>query len=278
MTGVRRDVRSVLFVPGTREDRFGKALQSGADFVCLDLEDAVRDQDKDSARAKTASWVMAMNVPNRIGIRVNALSSRHWDGDGVMADVASHVGGIFLAKTETPADVEQAAEMFRAPIIALIETPTALERVYDIARAEPCAGVMLGAHDLCGVLGVSPTSNAMAYPRARIAMAAAAANIAAIDAPAIEFQDQRLVLEHALAGRQLGMTACAAIHPNQLTAIHDVATPSDKEWQQARIIIDAYDSGQDAAMGMMVDKPVVEAARTIVARYNRQTEAQKETQ
>jgi citrate lyase subunit beta/citryl-CoA lyase len=104
-------LRSVLFVPGTRGDRFAKAIASGADAVVLDLEDGVDPARKDEARRTVAAW-LADAPASEIArfVRVNSAKSVWLDADlAWLPSVIDHIDAIVLPKTESPREVERVA-------------------------------------------------------------------------------------------------------------------------------------------------------------------------
>ena len=112
MTAMRTEslppARTYLFVPGTRPERFGKALACGADRVVLDLEDSVGADDKGNARGAIATWLRAAAPAERarIVVRINDAGSPWFAGDlAALADVRPTA--VLLPKAESTADVAE---------------------------------------------------------------------------------------------------------------------------------------------------------------------------
>ena len=276
--------RSVLFVPGDRPDRCDKAMVAGADAVCVDLEDAVGPAAKASARESVAAFLARWEPPGATGtdpghgrrppviVRVNDPDSE----DGAR-DAASLAGGprpdAFMIPKVTAADGIRSAQQLLGediPLFPIIETAVGLENAVQIGAASPAvAALMFGGFDLSAELGAEPEWEPLLYARSRVVHAAALSGLDTIDMPSRDFRDVSRVRAEAEKARRLGFTGKVAIHPAQIPVIHEVFTPSPEEVEQARKIIEAdraADGGAVSLDGRMVDRPVVEAARRVLAR------------
>lgn len=276
----RLGCRSILFVPGYRPDRFGKALAAGADAVCIDLEDAVPPQRKVMAREAVTRFLaehsarMSRNdihAPHLI-IRINDPDTELGRTDaGVLARIPQP-DAFMIPKVRTAAGVRRAARLLSdgAPLFALIETALGLENAAEIGQASPAvAGLVFGGFDLALELRADPGWEPLLYARSRVVHAAALSGLDAIDMPSVDFGEMGGLREEAGRVRLLGFAGKMAIHPAQLPVIHEVFTPSELEVERAQRILDAdreAGGGAVALEGRMVDRPVAAVARRVLAR------------
>jgi len=266
--------RSLLFVPGSRPDRFGKAVAAGADGVIIDLEDAVLPDDKAGARADTLAWLGAWRG-HHLGLRIN--SPRTAAGCADLAALAAsgataRADFLVVPKAETPVDLEIVAEALgrRVPLIALIESGRALSNAYAIA-AKAAGGLMFGGVDFSASLGADVSDwDAMLTARGTIAAACAAAGAPAYDVPFLDTSDTDGLAASTRKAKAMGFAGRTCIHPGQVAPVNAVFTPSEAEIAEARAIIAAMDAaGSGAALfkGRMIDRPVILAAERLLARY-----------
>lgn len=265
--------RSLLFVPGSRPDRFAKAAASGADAVCIDLEDAVPGQDKDAARKAALAFLAAPPASCAAGFRINALSTLDAFRDVVaFADSAARPAFIMVPKVTSGSELHHLRSALgdrRAPLWPLVEGPDALGALSAIAAAAaPDGGVMLGGVDYAAALGAGMGWDALYHVRAAIVAATAAAGCASIDAPYLDTTDGAgLELETGRV-RAMGFGGRAAIHPAQVETINRVFTPTGAELSKAEKIAAAFaEAGGGVALldGELVEKPVHDAATRILA-------------
>jgi citrate lyase beta subunit len=279
--GVRESWRSLLFVPGSRPDRYPKAFGSRADVVCVDLEDAVTPGQKDEARARVADLVgSSLWTSDRASVRVNRPGTGPGDRDldALLAAAAAATGApgltIVLPKVGSPDQLADVRGRCRAAgvdgrLVAMIETAEGLEAASDLARAPGVIAVFLGAVDLAAELGCAIEWDALLYARSRVVHAAALGRVQAIDVPFLNLEDRAGLESETRAVARLGFKCKAAIHPVQVEPIHAAFAPSGAEVERAQGILDAYEragGGVVAFDGMMVDRPVVEAARRTLER------------
>jgi citrate lyase subunit beta/citryl-CoA lyase len=253
--------RTFLFVPGTRPDRFDKAVASGADVVILDLEDAVSSKDKDSARHHVADWLAK---GGQAAVRVNALDTPWFELDLAVATMAT---AVVLPKTESPREVELTAELGlgATPLIPLLETPRG---VFDAARicARPeVVRVGFGNVDFASHIGVDPGSHsALSHARSQIVYASGDAGCAApIDGVTTVIGDTDILLADAVHARELGFGAKLLIHPSHVTPVSDVLRPTEEELEWARAVLAQASTGVGVVEGQMVDEPVLRRARRL---------------
>ena len=260
-----RSARSFLFVPGNRPDRFGKAVAAEPDIVIIDLEDAVGADDKPTARAHTAQWLA---VGNSAVVRINAAGTPWHDGD--LAMVAEHRPTVMLAKAEHPDQISRIVGL--APgvaVIPLIETAIGVLAVRELCATPGVARVAFGSIDLANQLGVDPDhrESLLMYRTTLVVNSIAAGLAPPIDGVTTSFTETDTVKSDFIYARGLGLSAKLCIHPAQVAAVHLAALPSSADVEWANKIVAAVDAAGSAAAvdGKMVDVPVVERARRILA-------------
>ena len=269
--------RSLIFAPGTRPDMCPKALVSGADMVCVDLEDAIAPEHKDEARDKTLALFAERQADDGVErlVRVNGLRTRDGIADlhAILAS-ATPPPALMLPKIISANDIKALDELLDGPhakirFHVIIETNEGLENCHEIAVASRrIDSLLFGAIDLSAALRVEPTWDALLYARSRVVHAAAMASLDLIDVPYLDLDDTAGFEAAARAAAKLGMTGKAAIHPKQIPLLNAVFTPSTAAIAQARKVIEAFetaDSGLVVVDGKLIEKPVLRAMYRIVA-------------
>jgi citrate lyase subunit beta / citryl-CoA lyase len=269
-------LRSVLFVPGTRADRFPKAIASGADAVVLDLEDGVDPARKDEARRAVAAWLAGAAVSQAAKfVRVNSAQSAWLEADlAWLPSVANRIDAVVLPKTESPRDVERVASVTPARrVVPLLETAQGIVSAAAIAGADAeIPALMFGAEDLTAELGIPRTlaGDEILLARSQVVLAAATIGAEAIDAVFVDLTSPDRLREDAVRARALGFRGKMAIHPDQIAVIHEVFTPSPEEIAAARRLVDADAAAHARGEGAfrldnrMVDAPVIARARKVL--------------
>lgn len=265
--------RCLLFVPGARPERFDKAIATGADQVCIDLEDAVAPADKDSARAAALAFLAVQReLHSEVGLRLNPLSTelgRHDLEQLRQSGVAPAF--VMLPKVESVEELQAAdaaLEGRATALIAQIETPQGLLDARALAAATPrLQALMFGGFDFIVALRGRASWESFFLPRAQLAMVAAAAGIGCIDVPFLDFRDEAGLVDETGRVIALGCTAKAAIHPAQVDPIQRCFLPTAQELDRARRVIDALAASGGAAVqldGKLVDLPIeIAAGRTL---------------
>jgi citrate lyase subunit beta/citryl-CoA lyase len=255
--------RSFLFVPGDRADRFDKAVGSGADIVILDLEDAVAADRKDSARDFVRQW---LDRGNRALVRLNGADTQWFSDDSQLCGHPSLIGAM-LPKAEPGVVLERVTAV--CPIVALVETARGIRRLDDIALTSGVVRLAFGSVDLALDLGFTGPDAALDPLRLELVTASRAAGIAPpIGGVTTDFRDPTQVRSDMQREAALGFSAKLCIHPAQVEPIHEGLRPDSSELEQARRIVAAFDAAEGAAAafeGKMIDKPVVESARRLLA-------------
>lgn len=266
--------RCLMFVPGSRPERYAKAVATGADQICIDLEDAVAPGDKETARASLFAY-LADKPESRgeIGLRINPLSTELGQAD-LKALAASGLSPAFvmLPKVETAAELQQADAALAAidtAFIAQIETPKGLLDARALATAIPrLQALMFGGFDYIVALRGRAGWESFLHPRVTLATIAAEAGIGCLDVPYLDIKDEAGLVAETDRVIDLGFTAKAAIHPAQVEAIQSRYLPTAAEYERAQRVIAALaESGGEAIQldGKLVDRPIEIAAERAIA-------------
>jgi citrate lyase beta subunit len=260
--------RSLLFAPGSDERKLRSALGSAADAVVADLEDAVAPAQKDEARRLVAKLEPPI-------VRVNGADTM-WFADDLALVGELQPDAIVLPKA-TP-DAVAALGPDGPPVIAIVETAAGLRTAYETASSARVAALLLGAVDLGAELGLEPRPDGLEilYARSQVVVDSAAAGIRPpFDIVHLDVHDEQGLDEECRLARSLGFRGKACIHPAQLDVVHRVFVPTAEELAWAGRVVDAYERetgegrGVFALNGAMVDLPVVERARRILAEAER---------
>lgn len=285
-------LRSLLFVPADSERKLAKSLDSPADVLILDLEDAVADSRKAVARAMATDFITGARLTARVFVRINPFDSGLAMGD-LAAVVAPGLAGIMLPKTQSAADIVRLAHGLDALearagmahgtvqiIPVATETPQAMLSMQGYAQPVPrLAGVTWGAEDLSSAIGALANrdedgswSPLYTMAHSLCLCAAAAAGVPAIDTLHADFRDAAGLTAACRASRRRGFRGRIAIHPDQVEAINAAYSPTEAELAHARRIVEAFAAQPDAGAlsidGVMVDKPhLTQAQRTLAAAH-----------
>jgi len=265
--------RSLLFVPGHRPERFAKALASAADVVCIDLEDAVPQAQKAEARSAVCAFLGTCNKAQlaRLIVRVSAVGTEAGIADLAALSQSRLPARLMLAKTETENDIPLAANLLAGDVrwIALIESASGLLSLDAICCAPELDAVMFGGADFAAQIGAEFAWEPLLWARSQMAVTAAAHRLPVIDVPYLNVQDAPGLEQETCRVAALGFAAKAAIHPAQVESIHRGFAPTPEAVQQARRTLEAFERAQGGAVvvdGRMVDQPIVDSARRLIAR------------
>lgn len=262
--------RTLLFVPGDRPERFARAGAAGADLVVLDLEDAVAPAAKPDARAHVAAWL----AEHRAAVRVNPVDSPWFAAD--LDAVAARPRVVMVPKAESAGELADLAARLPdgSAVVALVETARGVLAARALAEVPAVVRLAFGSYDLAAELGVSPDDpTAMAAARGALVLASAAAGIAPpVDGVTGDVGDDEVLRADVVRAARLGMTAKLCIHPRQVPLVHDALAPAPAEIAWARAVLAAAaEGGVTVVDGRMVDKPVVDRARRLLARLGTAT-------
>jgi citrate lyase subunit beta/citryl-CoA lyase len=269
---------ALLFVPGTRPERFAKALASGAGGVIVDWEDAVAPADKASARTllSEALGALAPNDLARLALRINAEGTPwHADDLAALADLAQRgLGAVVLPKADSATGVATAFEAMgrRGVVLPLVESVAGLDAARPLAAAPQVLRLLFGHLDFQADAGLAcgPDEAELVPVRLQIVLASRAAGLPApIDGVTPDTTDMALVQGHAARALRGGFGGKLCIHPAQVPAVHAAFAPTSDQLQWARRVVDGAATaggGVFALEGRMVDAPVVKLAQQTLVR------------
>ena len=271
-----RPRRSLLFVPGLRPDRFAKALNAGADIVCVDIEDAVALPRKQEARELTMP-LFATPAPDNVEtmVRINPLSSEEGLKD-ILALKQCEVppSAIMIAKPGSAAEIELYDELLSGNCAGIrfhviIESTDGLANVDDIARSsDRIDSLLFGAVDMSADLRAAKKWETMLYARSRVVHAAAQYDHDLLDVPWLDLDDQDGLAVEAQASNELGFTGKASIHPKQVPIINKVFSPSAEDVERARRIVAEFANNTTGLLvvdGELIERPVLRTMHRILA-------------
>ena len=293
----RRLHRSELAVPGSLPSLFEKAAASSADYVFLDLEDAVAPDDKESARHNVIEALAGIDwraAGKTVSVRINGLDTHYMYRDlvDVVEQAGAHLDTVMIPKVGVPGDVytvdallsqmEQALGLrHRIGVEALIETALGMANVEAVAAASPrLEALHFGVADYAAscrartmtIGGLNPDYPGDQWHSAlsRMLVACRANGLRAIDGPFGDFSDPEGFMAGARRAAALGYDGKWAIHPSQVDLANEVFTPPAAEVEQARRVLGALDeaaaAGRGAAQldGRMIDAASARMARNVV--------------
>lgn len=284
-------LRTLLFVPGNRARMIEKAkVLADLDAIIFDLEDAVPPAEKPTARRMIREAMDSGEFDRfKVFVRVNAVSTGLLPDD-LDAVVSSRLFGIVLPKVEDPEGVNAAHVMLlqreeragvkagQTRILPIIET---VRGVLGLPRIAGCSerfvGISYGAEDFATDLGVERTREGIEghFPRVQVALYSRLTNVTAIDSVFSDVNDDEGLEKDTLLAKQLGFKGKLLVHPKQIEVANRFFTPSKKEIDYARQVVAAYEEAEArgeasvALNGKMIDIPIVERARTLLAMAER---------
>ena len=255
---------ALLFLPASNPRMIEKARKSGADLVVLDLEDAVKPEDKESARA-TAVEAVAEDWPMPVAIRVNAVHTE-WHGLDVLAMAHSNVSMVVVPRAESREDLRYIRSHTGKAVAAMIETAKGVV-VADQIAAEVVA-LIAGTNDLAADLRLPPDAGRgpLMASLQLIMLAARAAGIAAFDGVFNRLDDAEGFAAECDESRRLGFDGKSLIHPDQIAPCRAAFAPSDEEIARAERLVHAAKGGAERFEGAMIERMHVEAAKRLLDR------------
>jgi citrate lyase subunit beta/citryl-CoA lyase len=279
-------LRTLLFVPGSRQRMLERSPRAGADAIVIDLEDAVPRSEKREARVLFRAALPKLAASGRpIFVRINNVHTE-MARDDVMGVVRPGLAGVVHPKTEAPQDLRDLDVLLREAemkhkvrpgdiqSIPLIESPIAVLRCEQIATAsDRVVALSLGGEDYTAALGAPRDAGgvSLAYARQVLATVAAAYGMLAIDTPYTDIKDERGLVVEAKLARAMGFGGKYLIHPDQAAPVNAVFSPSKDEIAYARRVVAAAAQaakqrrGSVALDGRMIDAPIVARAQQVLA-------------
>ena len=272
-----RPRRSFIFTPGLRPDMFPKALASGTDIVCVELEDGIAPKDKAEAQKHALALFEAPQADDGVEriVRINSIRERFGIED-VAAILATDTPppALMMPKVRAPDEVVQLDTLLTEAghatrLHAIIETNAGLEAAHDIAHCSTRIDAMFfGGVDMAAELRCRNAWGPLLYARSRVAHAAASAGLDVIDVPYLDLEDLAGMRVEAEQARDLGFAGKGAVHPKQIPALNEVFTPSNDQIARARRItaeFEAADTGLVVIDGKLIEKPVLRDMYRIIA-------------
>ena len=266
--------RTTLYVPGDRPDRFDKALGSGADAIICDLEDAVAEAAKATAREAIDQWLRA-NPGVPVWVRINNRPDMvDEDAELVRSLVSDGVGfaGVVVPKADAAAC---STDFGGCPVTALIESAVGVAEIYEIAAVPEVVRLALGEADLAADMGMQPSPDALEmWPiRTRVVVASVGKGLEAPCGPVFtNLDDDAGLATTSESLRRHGFGGRSVIHPKQVAAVNAAFTPSDDEIARAEAVVAAFEEaaaeGRVVAVldGEFIDAAVMRWARAVLAR------------
>jgi citrate lyase subunit beta/citryl-CoA lyase len=257
-------VRSILFLPASNPRAIAKARESAADLVVLDLEDAVKPTDKDSARDAAVDAV-AKDWRMPVAIRVNAIGSE-WHSLDVDVVAKSAADLAVVPRAISAHLVRGIAEAAGKPVLAMIETAAGVLAAPEIAKET--AGLIAGTNDLRADLRLplEATRDPISASLQWIVLSARASGIAVFDGVFNSLDDETGFIAEAQDGSRLGFDGKSLIHPNQIAPCHAAFAPSASEVERARRLVEAFSGGAERFDDEMIERMHFEAAQRVLAR------------
>ncbi len=268
--------RSLLFVPGLRPDRFERALESGTDIVCVDIEDAVPLPRKDEARELTFP-LFEKDRPGDVEtmVRINPLSTPEGLKDILaLRDCARPPKALMLAKPGSAAEIRLYDELLQGGCAdirfhVIIESTDGLANVMEIADASPrIDSLLFGAVDMSADLRAEKTWETLLYARSRVVHAAARYGLDLLDVPYLNLDDEAGLKKEAEMSSALGFTGKASIHPKQIPVINGVFSPSAELIDRAKRILEAFEKDTTGLLvvdGELIERPVIRSMQRVLA-------------
>ena len=261
------DKRALLFLPASNPRAIAKARESDADLVILDLEDAVKPEDKVGAR-DAAVAAMAEDWPMPAAIRINGAGTE-WHGRDLVAATHCSAALIVVPRVEDKEELAFARRQSGKPVAAMIETARGVLAAGVIAHE--AAALIAGTNDLAASLrlprgaGRAPLQMALQS----IVLAARAGEVAVFDGVYNQLDDLDGFKVEADEGRLLGFDGKSLIHPSQIAPCHAAYAPSDMEIERAERLVAAATGGAERFEGEMIERMHVHAAQRLLERAGR---------
>jgi citrate lyase beta subunit len=255
---------ALLFLPASRPRMIDKARESAADLVVLDLEDAVKPEDKESARAMAVEAV-AGDWPMPVAIRINGARSE-WHGPDLTAVMHSNAKLVVVPRVEGKEELAFVRRQAGRPVLAMVETARGVLAASTIARES--AALIAGTNDLAADLRLPPGAGRAALMASLqwIVLAARAEGIAAFDGVFNRLDDADGLAAECAESRRLGFDGKSLIHPDQIAPCRAAFAPSAEEVARAERLVAAASGGAERFEGAMIERMHVEAAKRLLQR------------
>ncbi len=265
--------RTALYMPCSNARALDKAQALAADVLIFDLEDAVAPDKKIEAREQI---VIAL-AQHHYGYREKIVRTNHvetaWGYDDLKALSASDFDGVLLPKVESAEQVNQALAIIgrELPVWVMIETPKGVMNVEQIAAHKNVTVLVLGTNDLAKEMRVqqSVSREEFIYAFSRCVMAARAFDCDVLDGVYNQLDNEAGFIAVCEQGKRLGFDGKTVIHPNQLAPANACFMPGEKDIEDARQIMQAWQSAENKGVlvvnGRLVEELHVQAAQRLLA-------------
>ena len=261
--------RSFIFTPGLKPEMFPKAITSGADMVCIELEDGIAIKDKNEARKNTIEALKNLEVKSGVElvVRVNCQRTKFGLLD-LEAFISSKlpVKALMLPKVKTPDEITFIDDLLTdsgldTDLHVIMETNEALESIYEIAHASKrIVALYFGGVDMAAELRVPNEYKNLIYARSKLVHAGASVGVDVIDVPYLDLDDMDGMKKESELVRDLGFTGKGSIHPKQINILNEIFTPSKEEIMKAKKIVDQFNESNTGLVvidGKLIEKPVL---------------------
>ena len=261
--------RSFIFTTGLKPEMFPKALNSGADMVCVELEDGIAPKDKEIARKLAIKIFKEKKIEDSIEriLRINCLREKFGIDDvKSILETDSPPPALMIPKVKTSDEIILLDKLLSEKghdcrIHVIIETNEGLENVYKIANcSNRIDALFFGGVDMSAELRCENKWEPLLYARSRIVHAAASAGIDAIDVPYLDLEDLEGMRKEAILAKELGFSGKGSIHPKQIPILNEVFTPSKSEIKKAQKIVSVFEKANTGLVvidGKLIEKPVL---------------------
>ena len=272
--------RSFIFTPPLKKNMFSKAINSGVDIVCLELEDGIAPADKNLAREKALNIINTQKFNHKVEVLIRVNSIRESCG---LLDIAALLNsknqpdGLLVPKIKSPEELIILDNLFsekklNTKLHAIIETNLGLEKANDIAASsDRIESLFFGAVDMSAELRCQNSWENLLYARSKVVHAAASKQLDVIDVPFLDLNNMKNMQEEASKSKSLGFTGKGAIHPKQIKILNKVFTPSLKEVNKAKKIIKLFENSSTGLIvydGKLIEKPVLREMYRVINIYN----------
>ena len=261
--------RSFIFTPGLKPEMFPKAIASGADMVCIELEDGIAIKDKNEARKNTIEALETLEVKSGVElvVRVNCQRTKFGLLDlEAFISAKTKVKAIMLPKVKPPDEIAFIDDLLTdcgldTDLHVIMETNEALESIYEIANASKrIVALYFGGVDMAAELRVPNEYKNLIYARSKLVHAGASVGVDVIDVPYLDLDDMDGMKKEAELVRDLGFTGKGSIHPKQINMLNEIFTPSKEEIVKAKRIVDQFNASNTGLVvidGKLIEKPVL---------------------
>ena len=260
---------------------FEKAIKSGVDIICLELEDGIAPSDKSLARQNALKIINKKKCSNNVEvlIRINNIRENFGllDITAILENKAQP-DGILVPKIKSPEELKILDNLFTEKKLdtkfhAIIETNLGLEKANEIAAStNRLEALFFGAVDMSAELRCQNSWSNLLYARSKVVHAAATKQLDVIDVPFLDLDDLKKMKEEAIKSKKLGFTGKGAIHPKQINILNKVFTPTIQEVKKAKKIINLFEkssSGLVLYQGKLIEKPILREMYRVLNIYNR---------